>query len=47
MPEAWALAAAAGAPGGSGATVAVLDSGVAYERTAATGARPTSAAPRS
>jgi serine protease len=31
MPEAWALAAAAGAPGGAGATVAVLDSGVAYE----------------
>ena len=32
MPEAWALAAAAGAPGGRGAVVAVLDSGVAYER---------------
>jgi serine protease len=31
MPEAWALAAAAGAPGGAGAVVAVLDSGVAYE----------------
>src|SRR5215212_1037839 len=31
MREAWALAAAAGAPGGSGATVAVVDSGVAYE----------------
>jgi serine protease len=31
MPEAWALAAAAGAPGGRGATVAVVDSGVAYE----------------
>jgi serine protease len=31
MPEAWALAAAAGAPGGRGATVAVIDSGVAYE----------------
>jgi serine protease len=32
MPEAWALAAAAGAPGGEGALVAVLDSGVAFER---------------
>ncbi len=32
MPEAWSLAAAAGAPGGRGATVAVLDTGVAYER---------------
>jgi serine protease len=32
MPEAWALAAAAGAPGGRGAMVAVLDSGVAFER---------------
>jgi len=32
MPEAWALARAAGAPGGRGAVVAVLDSGVAYER---------------
>jgi serine protease len=32
MPEAWALAAAAGAPGGRGETVAVLDSGVAFER---------------
>src|SRR3954454_8503164 len=31
MPEAWALAEAAGAPGGRGATVAVVDSGVAYE----------------
>jgi serine protease len=31
MPEAWALAEAAGAPGGSGAVVAVLDSGVAFE----------------
>jgi serine protease len=31
MPEAWSLAAAAGAPGGRGATVAVIDSGVAYE----------------
>jgi serine protease len=31
MPEAWALAAAAGAPGGRGAVVAVLDSGVAFE----------------
>jgi serine protease len=32
MPEAWSLAEAAGAPGGRGATVAVLDSGVAYQR---------------
>jgi serine protease len=32
MPEAWTLAANAGAPGGRGVTVAVLDSGVAYER---------------
>jgi serine protease len=32
MPEAWSLAAAAGAPGGRGAVVAVLDSGVAFER---------------
>jgi serine protease len=32
MPEAWELSAAAGAPGGKGAVVAVLDSGVAYER---------------
>jgi serine protease len=32
MPEAWTLAAAAGAPGGRGAVVAVLDSGVAFER---------------
>jgi serine protease len=31
MPEAWPLAQAAGAPGGKGAVVAVLDSGVAYE----------------
>jgi serine protease len=31
MPEAWALAAARGAPGGAGAVVAVLDSGVAFE----------------
>jgi serine protease len=31
MPQAWALAEAAGAPGGRGATVAVVDSGVAYE----------------
>lgn len=31
MPEAWELAAARGAPGGSGAVVAVLDSGVAFE----------------
>ena len=30
-PEAWDLASAAGAPGGRGAVVAVLDSGVAYE----------------
>jgi serine protease len=32
MPEAWTLAANAGAPGGRGVTVAVLDSGVAFER---------------
>jgi serine protease len=32
MPEAWSHAAAAGAPGGRGAIVAVLDSGVAFER---------------
>jgi serine protease len=32
MPEAWELAAVRGAPGGTGAVVAVLDSGVAYER---------------
>jgi serine protease len=32
MPEAWSLAEAAGAPGGRGALVAVLDSGVAFER---------------
>jgi serine protease len=32
MPEAWVLAQAAGAPGGDGALVAVLDSGVAFER---------------
>lgn len=32
MPEAWTLADAAGAPGGRGAVVAVLDSGVAFER---------------
>jgi serine protease len=32
MPEAWSLAEAAGAPGGQGATVAVIDSGVAFER---------------
>jgi len=31
MPEAWELAAAAGAPGGRGATVAVIDSGIAFE----------------
>jgi serine protease len=31
MPEAWELAASLGAPGGRGAVVAVLDSGVAYE----------------
>ncbi|MDQ3644573.1 MAG: S8 family serine peptidase [Actinomycetota bacterium] len=31
MPEAWDLAAARGAPGGEGAVVAVLDTGVAYE----------------
>ena len=32
MEEAWALAIRRGAPGGRGALVAVLDSGVAYER---------------
>jgi serine protease len=32
MPEAWPLAESLGAPGGEGAVVAVLDSGVAYER---------------
>jgi serine protease len=32
MPEAWSLAAEAGAPGGEGVVVAVLDSGVAFER---------------
>jgi serine protease len=32
MPEAWIRAADTGAPGGRGAVVAVLDSGVAYER---------------
>ena len=32
MPEAWELATARGAPGGRGAVVAVLDSGVAYQR---------------
>jgi serine protease len=31
MPDAWELAAFRGAPGGRGAVVAVLDSGVAYE----------------
>lgn len=31
-PQAWDLARAAGAPGGRGAVVAVLDTGVAYER---------------
>jgi serine protease len=31
MLEAWSLASARGAPGGAGATVAVLDSGVAFE----------------
>ena len=30
VPEAWTLAANAGAPGGRGVTVAVLDSGVAF-----------------
>ena len=32
MPEAWDLAAKNGAPGGRGAVIAVLDTGVAYER---------------
>ncbi len=31
MPEAWQIAIDRGVPGGKGATVAVLDSGVAYE----------------
>ena len=31
-PEAWSLAEARGAPGGRGAVVAVIDSGVAFER---------------
>jgi serine protease len=30
-PQAWSEAAAAGAPGGRGVTVAVIDSGIAYE----------------
>ena len=32
MPDAWDLARARGVPGGRGAVVAVLDTGVAYER---------------
>ncbi len=32
MPDAWELAIARGAPGGRGAVVAVLDTGVAYQR---------------
>ena len=32
MPEAWGLARRAGRPGGRGAVVAVLDTGVAYQR---------------
>ena len=32
MPDAWDLASSRGAPGGAGAVVAVLDTGVAYER---------------
>jgi serine protease len=32
LPDAWTLAANLGAPGGRGALVALLDSGVAYER---------------
>ncbi|HEV3378836.1 MAG TPA: S8 family peptidase [Thermoleophilaceae bacterium] len=32
MPEAWSLAAASGAPAGKGVLIAVLDSGVAFER---------------
>ena len=32
VPGAWSLARAAGAPGARGAVIAVLDSGVAYER---------------
>ena len=33
MPSAWDIARARGAPGGRGAVVAVLDTGVAYRRT--------------
>ena len=33
MPTAWDIARRRGAPGGRGATVAVLDTGVAYRRT--------------
>ena len=32
MPDAWDLAKARRAPGGRGVTVAVLDTGVAYQR---------------
>jgi hypothetical protein len=32
MPDAWDIARARGVPGGKGAVVAVLDTGVAYER---------------
>src|SRR4051794_10740428 len=31
-PQAWAEASAAGAPGGRGVTIALIDSGVAYEK---------------
>ena len=42
MPEAWSLARARDTPGGRGAVVAVLDTGVAYENRGALppGARP-------
>ena len=33
MPTAWDIARRHGAPGGRGAVVAVLDTGVAYRRT--------------
>ena len=32
MPEAWSLAAEYGTPGGTGVTIALIDSGVAYQR---------------
>ena len=44
MPTAWSLAIQRGAPGGRGAPVALLDTGVAYRAPGASAARPTSAA---